>query len=100
MLPRDAFSQLQQRDCKRCLRETLAQQSEAGRRIDEDMHSGIPDGTHVACRELYGDDNVVNRKDQLHDTSQRVIRLLARSCILAPRLLLGCNHPTTRRVDG
>lgn len=73
LLPRHASGQFQQRCCKSRLRETLAQQGEAGGRVDEDVHPGVPDRTNVACGELYGDEDVVDCKDQLHD-DQRTAR--------------------------
>ena len=66
LLPRHASSQLQQRYCKSCLRKTLTQQSQAGARVDEDVHSRVPHGAHIACGELGGDDDVVNCEDQLY----------------------------------
>jgi hypothetical protein len=74
LLPRDAFGQLQQRYCKGCLRETLTQQSQTGSGVDKNVHSIIPDRAHVARGELYADDDVVDRKDQLRDCSQCTVR--------------------------
>ena len=74
LLPRDAFGQFQQRDCKRRLRETLTQQSQTGGGVDKNVHPIVPDGAHVARGELDADNNVVDRKDQLRDHSQCTIR--------------------------
>jgi hypothetical protein len=63
LLPRNALGQLQQRHRESRLRQTLAQQGEAGAGVDEDVHSGIPHGAHVACCEFYGDYDVVDCKN-------------------------------------
>lgn len=45
----------------------MAQQSEAGCSVDEDVHSSVPDRAHVACGILCGDEDVVDREDELLD---------------------------------
>jgi len=63
LLPRHASGQFQQRHCESCFRKTLAEQGEAGGRVDEDVHARIPHWAHVARGELDGDDDVVDCED-------------------------------------